>query len=144
MVDKCAISSKKKYHCQWTLLRGEKTKWIFHNLGNLTRPLESVPASRERVVPAEWQVRTVHGDCITRAKVIPAPAPQYRQHAPNRDFRRSIGHELDQGPTRRVEATEPYVGHQDGLINKQFTRKSYLQTSTTQFTNANLWAQGDN
>ena len=27
------------------------TKWIFHNPGNLLRPLELVPASRERVVP---------------------------------------------------------------------------------------------
>ena len=42
---------------------------------------EYQPASRERVVPAEWQVRTVLGDCIARAKVTPAPAPQYRQHA---------------------------------------------------------------
>ena len=31
---------QKKYHCQWTLLRGKKPKWIFHNLGNLLRPLE--------------------------------------------------------------------------------------------------------
>ena len=29
--------------------------------GNLLRPLELVPASRERVVPTEWQVRTVLG-----------------------------------------------------------------------------------
>ena len=26
------------------------TKWIFHNLGNLLRPLESIPATRERCV----------------------------------------------------------------------------------------------
>ena len=37
---------------------------FFHNLGNLLGPLELVPASRERVVPAEWQVRTVLGGCI--------------------------------------------------------------------------------
>ena len=24
---------QKKYNCQWTLPRGEKPKWIFHNLG---------------------------------------------------------------------------------------------------------------
>ena len=35
---------------------------IFHILGNLSRPLESIPVSRERVVPAEWQVWTVPGD----------------------------------------------------------------------------------
>ena len=53
----------------------------FQNLGNLLRPLELIPASRERVVLTEWQVRTVLGDCISRVKVIPAQAPQYRQHA---------------------------------------------------------------
>ena len=81
-----AISPGKKNHCQWTLQRGEKPKWIFHNLGNLLRPLELVPASRERVVPTEWQVRTVLGDCISRAKVIPVQAPQYRQYALISDF----------------------------------------------------------
>ena len=35
-----------------------KPKWIFHNLGNLLRPLELIPASRERAVSTEWQVRT--------------------------------------------------------------------------------------
>ena len=37
--------------------------------------------SRERVVPTEWQVRTVLGDCMSRAKVIPTQAPPYRQYA---------------------------------------------------------------
>ena len=129
----------KKYHCQWTLLRGEKLKWIFHNLGNLLRPPELIPASRERVVPTEWQVRTVLGDCISRAKVIPVQAPQYRQYAPISDFldldnwslqreRSSIGHELNRGPTRRVETTEPYVGHQDGpeiLLVLRLRRRSF-------------------
>ena len=41
---RCNISTKKD-HCQWTLLRGEKRKWIFHNLGNLLRPLELIRAS---------------------------------------------------------------------------------------------------
>ena len=58
----------------------------FHNLGNLLRPLELVPASRERVVPTEWQVRTVRGDCISKAKVIPIQAPQNRQYALISDF----------------------------------------------------------
>ena len=58
----------------------------FFSLGNLLRPLELTTASRERVVPTEWQVRTVLGDCISRATVIPAPAPQSRQHAPISDF----------------------------------------------------------
>ena len=54
---------QRKYHCQWTLLRGKKPKWIFHNFGNLLKPLEFVPASREQVIPTEWQVQTVLGDC---------------------------------------------------------------------------------
>ena len=134
MVEKKVHYLQKKYHCLWTLLRGEKPKWIFHNLSNPLRPLESVPASRERLVPTEWQVRTVLGVCIPRAEVIPAQAPQYPQRALLSDFldlvqyeykrRSSIGHELVQGPTRRVETTEPYVGYQDGPIYKQFTEKS--------------------
>ena len=52
----------KKYHCQWTLLRGTKPKWIFHNLGNLLRPRKLILVWRDRVVPTEWQVRTVLGD----------------------------------------------------------------------------------
>ena len=127
---------QKKYRCQWTLLRGEEPKWIFHSLGNILRPLELPPASLERVVPTERQVRTVLGDCISRAKVIPAQAPQYGHCALISDFldlanfehrrrrRSSIGHELDQGPTRRVEAAEPCVGNQDGPIYRQFTEKN--------------------
>ena len=38
--------------------------------------------------------------------------------------RSSIGQELDQGPTQGVEATEPYVGHQEVPIYRQFTVKS--------------------
>ena len=71
-------NTSRKYHCQWAFLRGKKPKWIFHNIGNLLRPLELEPASRERVVPTEWQIRTVLGDCISRARVIPVQAHQYR------------------------------------------------------------------
>ena len=53
---------QKKYHCQWTLLRGRKPRWIFHNFGNLLHPYESVPYSRKHVVPTEWQVRSLLGD----------------------------------------------------------------------------------
>ena len=89
--------------------------------GNLLRPLESVPASREHVVPTKWQVRTVLGDCISKAKAVSIRAPQYRQYTLTIDFLdfanfdhtrgSSIGHELDQGPTRRVEASELGNGH---------------------------------
>ena len=36
-----------------------KSQVDFHNFGSLQRPLELVPALRERVVPTEWKVRTV-------------------------------------------------------------------------------------
>ena len=55
---------QKKYHCQWTLLRRRQPEWIFHNFGDLLQPLEFVPISRERVVPTEWQVRSLLGDCL--------------------------------------------------------------------------------
>ena len=35
-----------------------------------------------------------------------------------------VAEHLDQGPTRRAEATELYVGHQDGSSVEQFTAKS--------------------
>ena len=69
---------QKEYHCQ---LRGKHPEWISHNFCNLLRPLQSIPASRERVVPTEWQVRIIHGVCISKARVIAVRAPQYRQHA---------------------------------------------------------------
>ena len=59
---------------------------FFHNLGNLLRPLESIPVSCERVVPTEWQVRTILGDCVSKARVITVQAPQYREHASISDF----------------------------------------------------------
>ena len=52
----------------------------------LLQQLDAIPASCERVVPTEWQVRTVLGDCLSRAKVIPAQAPQHRQYALISDF----------------------------------------------------------
>ena len=45
-------------------------------------PIEFVPESRKHVATREWQVRTVLGDCISKANVISIQAPQYRQHAP--------------------------------------------------------------
>ena len=75
-----------KYHCQWTLVRGKNTKWIFLNFGILLRPLELIPSSREHVVPMEWQVRSVLGDCVSKAKMISIQAPQCRQYALISDF----------------------------------------------------------
>ena len=59
---------------------------FFHNIGKFLRSLELTPASRERVFPTQWEVRTVHGDCISREKVIPAQAAQNRQYALISDF----------------------------------------------------------
>ena len=64
---------QKRCHCRWTL-------------GNLLQPLEFVPASRKHVVPTEWQVRSVLGDCISKAKVISIQASQDRQYALISDF----------------------------------------------------------
>ena len=67
-------------------MRGKNTKWNFHHFGILLRPLELVPSSREHVVPTEWQVPTVLGDCISKAKVTSIQAPQCRQYALISDF----------------------------------------------------------
>ena len=72
---------QRKCHCQWTLLRGKQPKCFSHNFGYLVQPLEFAPISRERVVTTEWQVRTVLGDYISKAKVISVQAPQYRHVA---------------------------------------------------------------
>ena len=53
---------------------------------NLLQSLEFVPESRKHVVPTEWQVRTILGDCISKAKIISLQAPQYRQDALISDF----------------------------------------------------------
>ena len=76
VAEKGTIPSE-KYLCQWTLLRGKKPKWIFHNFGNLLHPLAFVPASHEHLVPTKWH---------SRAKVISIRAPQYRQYALISDF----------------------------------------------------------
>ena len=60
---------------------------FFHNLGNHWRPLEFIPASRERVVPTQWQVRTVLGDCISRAgkgrvEILNTPLLSVSSHFP--------------------------------------------------------------
>ena len=77
---------QKKYHCRWTSLRGKKPKWILHKFGHLLRPQKLVPASREQVVPTEWQVRTVFGDFMSKARVITFQTPRYRQCALISDF----------------------------------------------------------
>ena len=116
----------------------------FFTLGNLLRPLELILASRERVIPTEWPIRTVLGDCISRAKVRPAQAPQCRQHALISTRGSSIRHELDQGPTWRVKASEPCVCHQDTPIYRQFTGKSNCRRPPRNYQNANLCAQRNN
>ena len=80
VVEEGAIPSE-KYHCRWTSLRGKKPKWILHKFGHLLRPLKLLPASHEQVVPTEWQVRTIFGDFVSKARVITCQAPRYRQCA---------------------------------------------------------------
>ena len=78
---------KKKYHFQWTSRLARTLSGCFlNNLGNLFRPLEFVPASGERVVPTDWDVRTLLENCMSRARVIPVQPLQYRQYALISDF----------------------------------------------------------
>ena len=87
VVEKGAMSPEISTICQWTLLRGKKPKWSFHNIGNLLRPLELVPASRERVFSYRMASTAQLSEiAYSRAKVIPAQAPQYRQYALISDF----------------------------------------------------------
>ena len=53
---------------------------------DVSQSWQSIPASRERVVPTEWQVRTIIGDCKSKAEVITVHTPQYRLHAWISDF----------------------------------------------------------
>ena len=59
MVEKGAISPEKIPLPMDPPAWRENPSGFFHNLGNLLSPLVLMPASRERVVPSEWQVRTV-------------------------------------------------------------------------------------
>ena len=70
---RCNIS--RKVPLPMNLLRGEKPKLILHNLAIFCVHWSFMPASRERVVPTEWQVRTVLGGCVSRAKVLPGLCP---------------------------------------------------------------------
>ena len=56
---------QKKHHGQWDPPAWQETPLNFFTIwAKILRPLDLVPASRARVVPTEWQVRTVLGDCI--------------------------------------------------------------------------------
>ena len=120
--------ARKKVSLPMDRLRDEKHKLSFHDFGNLLRPLELIPASRERVVPAEWQVRTVLGESesdSSSSTSVSAICADQRLDLANLSIQdeAALGHELDQGPTRRIQATEPFVGHQDGPICRLLTEK---------------------
>ena len=143
---------QKKYHCQWTLQRGKKPEWIFHIFGILLCPLELVPASRERVVPTEWQVRTVLGDCISKAKVISIQAPQYRQYALISEFLDFANLSIRDEAALATNWIKDLSGLQlQNLALATMTgpavrgqQKIRLQMFSTLSTNASHWAQGDN
>ena len=148
--ERCNILNQ-KYHHQRPLLRGGKPMRVIHNLGNLLRPLEPIPASRERVVPTERQVRTILGDCTSRAKLIPAQAPQYRQHTLVSDFldlaNLSIQEEVAlatnwiKGRPEDLKLQELWPPRRADL--QAVYQKILLQTSTTHLTTSKLRAQGD-
>ena len=122
---------------------------FFHNFGNLFQPLEFVPASREHVVPTEWQVRSVLGDCTSRATVISTRAPQYRQHALISDF-------LDHAKLSIQEKAALATSWIKGFTLQNLALASMTGPSSTKsikhncrckaryLTNASLWAQGNN
>ena len=76
---------KKKYHCKWTLLRGETFKWIFFIiLATCSNHLSSC-----QPLVSMWFQRNGKSDQfleIEYPKVISTRAPQYRQHALISDF----------------------------------------------------------
>ena len=119
---------QKRYHSQWTLLRRKQPKCTSHNFGDFSQPLEFAPTSRLRVVPTEFQVRSVLG--VSKAKVISIQAPRYQQSALirscNFEYERgsNLGHELDQGPTRRVPTSEPSAGHKHRPSFTQLTKNT--------------------
>ena len=57
MVAKGAISSEKSTTANGLFCVAKNPSGVFTIFGNLLRPLELIPASRERVVPTEWQVQ---------------------------------------------------------------------------------------
>ena len=120
---------------------------------NLLRPLESIPASRDRVVPTEWKVRTVLGDSLSKARVVSIQAPQYRQCALIKNF-------LDLAKlSTREEATFATNWIKDlpeGLKLQNQVLSTITSTtelsqpkincicSVTPLTNAKHWAQANN
>ena len=77
---------QKKYHCQWTLLRGMNPEWFFHNLGNMLRPLKFGTslawASGSRGMASPHSPWSLH----IKSKSDPVREPQYRQCALLSDF----------------------------------------------------------
>ena len=84
--------------------------------------------------PPAWQVRTVLGDCISRATVVPAQAPQYRQCALVSEFmdlanlcvqeEAALAANWIKDRPEWLKLQNPYVGPPDGPIYRKVTRKS--------------------
>ena len=105
------------------------------------------------MVPTEWQDRTTLGDCISKANVITVQAPQHRQHALISDFLDLANPSLQE---EAALATNWIDDRLEGLTLQNFAlatmagpvmnslRKILLRTSSTLFTNADLWAKENN
>ena len=93
------------------------------NLGNLLRGSCTMASTH-----SSWRMQ------IKSKSDSAAQAPPYRQYARISNFldlanlstqeEAALATNWIKDPIRRVEATEPYVGHQDGPISWQFTEKS--------------------
>ena len=124
------LKSRRSTTANRTLLRGRNPKWIFHNFGNLFTTLDSIPTSCVRVVPTEWQIRTILGACLS--KVISSGALQYRQHALISDcldlahlsLRKEAGLATNwiKDPPEGLKTTKPCTGFRDRPGVAQFPR----------------------
>ena len=113
----------KKFHCRWTLLRGNHLKWIlsqfwrsFTTTGVCTDLAWASGSNGMASSFCSWRLFFEgRHDYNSNATVLAMCADQSLPGSCQFEHTRgsSIGHELDQGPTWRVEASEPCIGHYD-------------------------------
>ena len=113
----------KKFHCRWTLLRGNHLKWIlsqfwrsFTTTGVCTDLAWASGSNGMASSFCSWRLFFEgRHDYNSNATVLAMCADQSLPGSCQFEHTRgsSIGHELDQGPTWMVEASEPCIGHYD-------------------------------
>ena len=116
-----------------TLLRGKNPSGCFIIFAISYNHLSFVPASRERVVPTNWQVRAISwrpyvqgkSDFNSSATVSAICADQGLPGSWKFEHTKgsNIGHELDQGPTWRVETSDSSADHYYRPSNTQLSKE---------------------